>query len=55
MNLPKEVKNVADFAIEMYTQIAELAVPVAFVWGMCEWIVGTVLRAALGGKLCVVK
>lgn len=41
----------AEMAIELYTQIAEVAVPIAVVFEVCNLIVGMFLRAAFGGRL----
>lgn len=41
----------AKFALEMYTQLVELAVPIAIVFEMGNLIVSTFLRVAFGGKL----
>lgn len=39
------------WAIALYTSIAELAVPVAFTFGICNVIVNTFLSVAFGGRL----
>ena len=41
----------AKMAIELYTQLAEVAVPIAVAFEICNLIVGTFLRVAFGGKL----
>lgn len=41
------------FSIDLYTQIAVLAVPFAFAWGICNVIVNTFLSVAFGGRLKV--
>lgn len=38
-------------ALELYTQIAEIAVPIAVVFELGNILVGTFLRAAFGGRL----
>ena len=42
-----------EFAVEAYTQILSLALPVALVFGFGNLIVTTLLSAMLGGWLCV--
>ena len=44
-------EDMARFAIDIYTEILELALPFAFVFGMCNLIVNTVLSVAFGGRL----
>lgn len=44
-------EDMARFAIDIYTDIAELAIPFAFVFGMCNLIVNTFLSVAFGGRL----
>lgn len=39
------------FAIDIYVQIAEYAVPIAIGFEMCNLLVCTFLRAAFGGRL----
>ena len=39
------------FAIDMYSQILVIALPVAVVFELGNLFVGTVLRAAFGGRL----
>lgn len=39
------------WAIDSYTQILVIALPVAVVFELCNLLVGTVLRAAFGGRL----
>lgn len=41
----------AEFAIEMYTQLIQEAVPIAIVFEMGNIIVSTFMRVAFGGKL----
>lgn len=41
----------AQMAIELYTEIAEYAVPIAIAFEICNLIVSTFLRAAFGGRL----
>lgn len=43
--------NLMQWAIELYSQIAVYAVPVAFAFGMCNVIVNTFFSAAFGGKM----
>lgn len=38
-------------AFELYQSCLEIAIPVAFVFEMGNLIVGTVIRAATGGRL----
>lgn len=38
-------------AIELYTQVLEIALPVAIAFEMCNLIVSTFLRSAFGGRL----
>lgn len=40
-----------DFAVSVYTQIIEYAIPIAFVFGMGNAIVNTMLSAAFGGRM----
>lgn len=40
-----------DFAISTFTQIVELAVPIAIVFEIGNLLVGTFMRVAFGGKL----
>lgn len=40
-----------DLAVSLYTQVLEYALPVAIVFEVSNLLVGTVLRAAFGGKL----
>lgn len=46
-------EDMARFAISLYTDIAELAIPFAFAWGICNMIVNTFLSVAFGGRLKV--
>ena len=39
-----------EWAIEIYSKVAEVAFPVAVVFELGNLIVGTVLRVAFGGK-----
>lgn len=41
----------AQVALDLYVQIAEIAVPVAIVFEICNLIVNTVIRSAFGGRL----
>ena len=41
----------AKMAIELYTQLAEVAIPIAFAFEISNLIVGTFLRVAFGGRL----
>lgn len=41
----------AEMALDLYTQLIELAVPVAVVFEFGNIIVSTFLRVAFGGKL----
>lgn len=40
-----------EWAIEIYTQIIELALPIAIVFAFGNLIVGSFMRVAFGGKL----
>lgn len=40
-----------DFAISTFTQILEIALPIAIVFEIGNIIVSTILRSAFGGKL----
>lgn len=40
-----------EFAIDTYTQIIQLALPIAIVFEICNLLVGTFMRVAFGGKL----
>ena len=40
-----------EVAIDLYMQIAEVAVPIACVFEICNLLVGTFLRVAFGGRL----
>ena len=44
-----------EFAIAAYTQIIEIALPIAIVFEVCNLLVGTFMRAAFGGKLWLGK
>lgn len=44
-----------EFAVESYTQILVIALPVAIVFNLGDLIVSTFLRTAFGGKLCIGK
>lgn len=46
-----ETTNLMQWAIQMYTQIAVYAVPIAFAFGMCNVIVNTFFSAAFGGRM----
>ena len=39
------------FALDVYQQILEAAIPIAFVFGMGNVIVNTFLSAAFGGRM----
>lgn len=41
----------AQFAIDVFTQIIEIALPIAIVFEIGNLIVGTFMRVAFGGKL----
>lgn len=41
----------SELAFQLYQSCLEIAVPVAFVFEMGNLIVGTVIRAATGGRL----
>lgn len=41
----------ARFAIALYTEIAEIAIPIGFVFGICNMIVNSFLSVAFGGRL----
>ena len=40
-----------DMAIELYGELASVAVPIAIVFEVCNIIVSTFLRVAFGGRL----
>lgn len=40
-----------DFAIDAYTQILEIALPIGIVFEIGNLLVGTFMRAAFGGRL----
>lgn len=40
-----------EFAISAYTQILEIALPIGIVFEICNLLVGTIMRAAFGGRL----
>lgn len=40
-----------DVAVDLYTQIATYAVPIAIVFELGNLIVGTFMRVAFGGRL----
>lgn len=40
-----------ELALQLYTEVAEIAVPVAVVFSVGNLIVNTFLRVAFGGKL----
>lgn len=40
-----------DFAVQTFTEIMELALPIAIVFEFGNLIVGTFMRVAFGGKL----
>lgn len=40
-----------DTAIELYSQVIEMAIPIAIVFEVGNLIVGTFLRVGFGGKL----
>lgn len=41
----------AEFAISAFTQILEIALPIAVIFEICNLIVGTFMRVAFGGRL----
>lgn len=41
----------AEFAVSVYTQVLELALPFGIVFAMGNIVVGTFMRVAFGGKL----
>ena len=43
--------SAVELAVDLYTQIATVAVPVAIVFEVSNLLIGTFLRAAFGGKL----
>lgn len=51
----ERIENMQEFALATFTQIVEIALPVAVVFELGNLIVGTILRAAFGGKLWVGK
>lgn len=44
-----------EFAIAIYTEIINICMPIAIVFGLGNMIVSTVLNAAFGGRLWVGK
>ena len=40
-----------EFAIESYTQVLQIALPIGVTIEICNILVGTFLRAAFGGRL----
>lgn len=40
-----------EFAITTFTQILEIALPIAIVFEVCNLLVGTFMRVAFGGRL----
>lgn len=40
-----------EVAVDLYTQLSQLAVPIAIVFEIGNLIVGTFLRVAFGGRL----
>lgn len=44
-------EDYARFALSLYGDLAEIAVPIAFVFGMCNMIVNTFFSVAFGGRL----
>lgn len=40
-----------DFAVEMYTEILAVALPIGITFAICNMLVGTFMRTAFGGKL----
>lgn len=40
-----------EFAVDVYTQLSAIAVPIAIVFEIGNLIVGTFLRSAFGGRL----
>ena len=44
-----------DLAINTLTEIVKIALPVAIVFEFGNLIIGTFMRAAFGGKLCLGK
>lgn len=40
-----------EFAIESYTQILSIALPIGIAFEICNLLVGTFMRTAFGGKL----
>lgn len=40
-----------EFAISTYTQILEVALPIAITFEICNLLVGTFMRTAFGGRL----
>lgn len=47
----KELKKMVDFAIEIYTDVVVMALPIAIVFAFGNLIVNTFMRVAFGGKL----
>lgn len=43
--------KVQELAVELATEVFTLAIPFALVFGLCELIISTFLRAAFGGRL----
>lgn len=40
-----------DLAVELATEVFTMAIPFGFIFGVCELLLSTFLRAAFGGKL----
>jgi hypothetical protein len=40
-----------EFAIEAYTQVLSIALPIGVVFEICNLLVGTFMRTAFGGRL----
>lgn len=44
------IDNLVEFSMTLYTKILEIALPIGFVFGMCNVIVSTCLSVAFGGR-----
>ena len=43
--------TIVQWAVQMYMNVAEYAIPIAFVFGISNVIINTFLAAAFGGKM----
>lgn len=47
----REVFNLVEFAVDTFTQILKMALPIAIVFELGNIVVGTFMRVAFGGRL----